>query len=237
MLTLGRRTWKNTSSGSTRKKGRWIVGVLRQFIGRMKLQSRGKNHVVGWNMTPEEAVSFMRKQRKIILTFFGYSVSYHDKEEMLKIVSGVLAQYSPEKTLVNIGATTGGLGAAYPLIKSSGFVTTGIVSTEALDYPDSISEAVDHVCFIKDKQWGGKLPGSEQLSPTSKAMVECSDILVAIGGNDVSRDELLEGRKQGKPIQYFPAEMDHDAAIRRAKHLGLPPPESFMGSVHEMFGK
>ena len=210
--------------------------MLRQFIGRMKLQSRGKNHFVGWSMRPEEAVSFMRTQGKIVLTFFGYSVSYNDKEAMLKIVRDVLAQYSPEKTLVNIGATTGGLGAAYPLTKSLGFVTTGVVSTEALDYPDEISEAADHICFIKDKQWGGKLSNSEQLSPTSKAMVECSDILVAIGGNDVSRDELLEGKKQGKPIQYFPAEMDHDAAIRRAKRLGLPKPESFMGSVHEVFG-
>jgi len=213
------------------------MGALQQFAGRLKLRLRGKNHVVGWNMTPEEVVSFMRKQGKIIFTFFGYSVSYNDKEEMLKIVRNVLAQYSPDKTLVNIGATTGGLGAAYPLIKSLGFATTGIVSTEALDYPDSISKAVDHVCFIKDKQWGGKMPGSEQLSPTSKAMVGCSDILVAIGGNDVSRDELMEGKKQGKPIQYFPAEMDHNAAIRRAKRLGLPAPKSFMGSVHEVFGK
>jgi len=213
------------------------MGALQQFASRLKLRLRGKNHVVGWNMTPEEAISFMRKQGKIILTFFGYSVSYNDQEAMLKIVRNVLAQYSPEKTLVNIGATKGGLGAAYPLIKSLGFVTTGIVSTESLNYPDEISEAVDHICFIKDKQWGGKLPNSETLSPTSEAMVKCSDILVAIGGNDVSRDELMEGRKQGRPIQYFPAEMDHDAAIRRAKRLGLPAPKSFMGSVHEVFGK
>jgi len=213
------------------------MGALQQFAGRLKFRLRGKNHVVGWNMTPEEAISFMRKQGKIILTFFGYSVSYNDKEAMLKIVRNVLAQYSPEKTLVNIGATKSGLGAAYPMIKSLGFVTTGIVSTESLNYPEEISEAVDHICFIKDKQWGGKLPNSETLSPTSEAMVKCSDILVAIGGNDVSRDELMEGKKQGKPIQYFPAEMDHNAAIRRAKRLGLPAPKSFMGSVHEVFGK
>ena len=213
------------------------MGGLRQLIGRMKLKLRGKNKVVGWSMTPEQAISFMRRQGKIILTFFGYSVDYHDKQEMLKIVRETLAQYAPEKTLVNIGATARGLGEAYPLIKSLGFVTTGIVSSEALTYPESISEAVDHVCFINDKQWGGKLPNSNELSPTSKAMVGCSDILVAIGGNDISRDELLEGKAQGKPIQYFPAEMDHDAAIRRAKYLGVPMPESFMGSVHDVFGK
>lgn len=214
-----------------------MMQTLRHFIGKLKLQLRGKNHVVGWNMTPEEAIAFFQRQGKTVLTFYGYSVDYGDKDEMLKTVRDVLSQYRPEKTLVNIGATKGGMGMAYPLIKSLGFVTAGIVSTEALAYPKGISDAVDHVCFIKDSQWGGKLPNSNELSPTSKAMVACSDILVAIGGNDIARDELLEGKSQGKPIQYFPAEMDHDAAIRRAKYLGEPMPESFMGSVHDVFGK
>lgn len=156
---------------------------------------------------------------------------------MLKIVRDILSQYAPEKTLVNIGATMGGMGRAYPLIKSLGFVTAGIVSTEALLYPGDISDACEHVCFIKDKQWGGNLPNSAKLSPTSQAMVDSSDILVAIGGGKVSRDELLAGKAQGKPIQYFPAEMDHNTTIQRAKHLGRPLPESFMGSVHDVFGK
>ena len=64
-------------------------------------------------------------------------------------------------------------------------------------------------------------------------MVDCSDILVAIGGNEISLDELLEGRKQGKLIHYFPAEMNHERAIRRAKYLGIAMPESFMGLVHD----
>jgi hypothetical protein len=106
-----------------------------------------------------------------------------------------------------------------------------------LDYPAEISESVDHICFIKDRQYGGKLPSSDAVSPTSKAMVDCSDILVAIGGNEISRDELLEGKKQGKPIQYFPADVNHERAIRRAKHLGASPPVSFLGAVHEVFGK
>jgi len=213
------------------------MGSLSQFIGKIRLQLRGRNRVVGWSMTPEEAIAFFQRQGKTVLTFFGYSVKYNDEEGMFKIVRDVLSHYRPEKTLVNIGATKGGIGTAYPLIKSLGFVTAGILSTEALAYPESISDAVDHVCFIKDKQWGGKLPNSNEVSPTSKAMVACSDFLVAIGGNDIARDELLEGKAQGKPIQYFPAEMNHEAAIRRAKYLGVPLPESFMGSVHDVFGK
>jgi hypothetical protein len=118
-----------------------------------------------------------------------------------------------------------------------GFETAGIVSSNAIEHPEAISDAVDHVCFIKDSQWGGKLPNSNELSPTSKAMVACSDILVAIGGNDIARDELLAGQAQGKLVYYYPAEMDHQTAIQRAKEMGAPMPESFMGSVDEVFGK
>jgi len=213
------------------------MSTLRQYVGRLRLQMKWKDRVVGWSMTPEEAVAFFQRQGKTVLTFYGYSVEYNDTDGMFKIVRDVLSHYRAEKTLVNIGATTGGMGKAYPLIKSLKFVTAGIVSTEALANPEYISAAVDHICFIKDKQWGGKLPDSNELSPTSKAMVACSDILVAIGGGDIVRDELLAGRAQGKPIQYFPAEMNHETAMRRAKHQGKPLAEVVMGSAHDVFGK
>ena len=123
------------------------------------------------------------------------------------------------------------------MAKANGFETAGIVSTEALEYPGEISNAVDHICFIEDTQYGGKLTNSDELSPTSKAMVGCSDILVAIGGNEISRDEMLEGKKQGKPIQFFPADMNHERMIHRAKRLGQPEPESFSGDLHDALGK
>jgi len=211
---------------------------LRQFIGRIRLQLRGKNHVIGWSMTPEEAVSFIKGRGKIMLTFYGYSgMGYEDEEGMLQTARHVLNQYHPKKTLVVIGATRSGIGAVYRVAKANGFETAGIASTEAIRYPEEISTVVDHICFVKDSQYGGKLPNSDEVSPTSRAMVDCSDILVAIGGGDISRDELLEGKSQGKPIQYFPADINHEAMIRRAQRRGEPPPESFMGSVHEVFGK
>jgi hypothetical protein len=213
------------------------MSTLRQIVGRIRLQLRGKNHIVGWSMTPNEAISFIKSQGKTVLTFFGYSAIYEDRQGMLRIARSVLTKYSPAATLVNIGATIGGVGAIYPLAKSMGFTTTGVVSTLALEHPGEISASVDHLCFIEDKQWGGKIADSNDLSPISKAMVTCSDILVAIGGNDIARDELLAGRKQGKPIHYHPAEINHEWLISRAKRMGLPPPESFWGSVHEVFGK
>ncbi len=211
---------------------------LRRFLGRIKLQLRGKNHVVGWEMTPDKVHAFFNEQEKTVLTFFGFSgAGYENEAEMLQTAREILSGYSPETTIVNIGGTKGGIGAAYLLAKSLGFTTTGIVSSQALDYPEEISEYVDFVCFIVDQQWGGKLPDSDELSHTSEAMVSCSDILVGIGGNDISRDEMLAGKAQGKPVHFYPAEVDHEWAIRRAEYLGQPKPDSFQGTAHEVFGE
>ena len=210
---------------------------LRRFLSRIKLQLRGKNHIVGWGMTPDEVHAFFKAYGKTVLTLFGYSSGYEDETAMLQIVKEILSKHSTETTIVNIGASRGGIGAAYPLAKSMGFTTTGIVSTQVLDYLEEISNAVDHVCFIVDDQWGGKQPDSGELSPTSKAMVACSDILIGIGGNDIGRDEMLAGKEQGKPVHFYPAEVDHKWAIRRADRMGLSKPDSFRGTAHEVFGE
>ena len=210
------------------------MNTQQQRIDEYKRQLMQKVHVVGWSMKPEEAVSFIKSLGKTLLTFYGFSgLGYEDEQEMLRIARDVLSQHSPEKTLVNIGATSVGIGAIYPLAKSMGFITAGIVSTQALEYLEEISEAVDHLCFIEDKRWGGKLPNSDELSPTSKAMVECSDILVGIGGGGISLDEMLAGHRQGKDILYFTADMNHELANRHAASKGLPPPTSFKGSADE----
>ncbi len=212
---------------------------LRQLFGRVLFQLRWKNKskVVGWGMTPIEATEFIKGMGKTVVTFFGYSSVYENEKAMLEIARKVLSEYSPETTLVNIGATRNGLGAAYSVAKSTGFATTGVVSTLALENVGDISKDVDYICFIADDQWGGKLPNSETLSPTSQAMVTCSDILIGIGGNKISCDEMVFGREQGKTIHFYPAEVNHEWLIRRAQRLGLPQPKSFRGAVHEVFGK
>ena len=211
---------------------------IRQFIGRLKLQWRGKNHIVGWNMTPKAVIAFFMRQGKTVLTFYGYSgLGYEDENAMLEVARNVLSKYSPETTLVNSGVTSVGIGAIYPLAKSLGFETAGIVTSLALKYPEGISDTVDHVCFVRDQRWGGNLPNSDELSPTSKAMVECSDILVGIGGGGISEAEMLAGKAQGKPVYFYPAEMNHTRAINYAKSMGMPPPESFWGSNADVFRK
>jgi hypothetical protein len=214
------------------------MSTLRQLIGQFRLQLRGKNHIVGWSMTAEEVIAFFLRQRKTVLSFYGYSgMGYEDEKAMFEIARKVLSRYSTETTLVNIGVTSVGIGAIYPLAKSMGFTTTGIVTSLALDHPAGISDAVDYICFVKDNQWGGNLPNSDQLSPTSKAMAECSDILVGIGGGGISEAEMLAGKAQGKPVYFYPADMNHARAIQYAKRMGLPPPESFRGGNSNLFGK
>jgi hypothetical protein len=203
---------------------------------RINLESSGKDKVIGWEMTPSQVLAFFKGQGKTVVTFLGYSVDYENEKAMLKIAEDVLAGYSPETSLINIGATHGGAGAIYPIAKAVGFTTTGIVSSLAIEYLDDISTAVDHVCFVMDSQWGGRLPDSNNLSPTSQALVACSDVFVGIGGGEISRDEMMAGREQGKPVYFYPAEINHEYGIYRAQKMNLPTPDSFWGAAHEIFG-
>lgn len=199
------------------------------------LGPNGKKEIVGWDMIPSETQDFFKSLEKKVISFFGYSDSYQDEEAMLDIARNVLAEYSPGTWLLNAGATRGGIGAVYPIAKALGFITTGIVSSRVLADLDGISAAVDYVCIVRDNQWGGRLPGSNLLSPTSQAMVACSDVLIGIGGNEISRDEMLAGEAQGKPVRFYPAEINHESLTRRARSKGLPEPQSFRGAAHEVF--
>jgi hypothetical protein len=79
------------------------MNSLRQFIGRIRLQLRRKNQVVGWKMTPAEARGFFSAQGKTVLTLLGFSGSYESENALLQTVREILLGYTPEKTLVNIG--------------------------------------------------------------------------------------------------------------------------------------
>jgi hypothetical protein len=196
-----------------------------------------KNKIVGMSMSPAETQAFFRRFNKPVLSFFGYSVAYEDREAMLAIARKGLSKIPPDAVLINIGATASGIGAVYPLAKAMGFTTTGIVSSVAAEHMENISEAVDHVCFVADTQWGGRLAGTDRLSPTSQAMVVCSDVLVAIGGGEVTRDELVAAKAAGKPVYFYPAEVSHHHLTQRAHKRNEQPPESFWGAAHEVFGK
>ena len=179
---------------------------------------------------------FFEADTRTVLTFVGYSDSgYEDEGGMLRQAGRVLSQYDPASTIVNIGATPGGIGAVYKLAKERGFTTTGIVSTQARVHEVHPSEFVDHVFYIPDESWGGRLEGTRKLSPTSAAVVRYSDVLVGIGGGAVARDELLTARASGKTVRFIPADMNHANAIKKAARKGNPVPDNFAGEASRAF--
>jgi hypothetical protein len=186
--------------------------------------------------TVEEISTFFKSQRKTVVTFIGYSgAGYEDEASMRKEAERVLSEFDPAKTIVNIGATPDGIGAVYEIAKRKGFVTTGVVSSQARKYNAKLSPYVDHVFYVEDKAWGGFLAGTEELSPTSKAMVENSDLIIGIGGGEVARDELVAAKRLGKKVRFIPADMNHQKARDSARKKKLPEPTDFRGAANTVF--
>lgn len=182
--------------------------------------------------------AFIRSKQMTVLTFTGYSgAQYEDPAALMAHASQVLDGQSSPKTLINIGATAEGIGAVYEIAKQKGFTTMGIVSTLARDEHVELSKCVDYVFFVKDSTWGGQLPGSNRLAPTSAAIVASSKTFVAIGGGDVTRDEMLAARRAGKPVTFIPADMNHNIARAKAQKRGEAEPTDFRGSAHGALAK
>lgn len=183
--------------------------------------------------TLESIQDFLQGKKMKVLTFAGYSgAEYQDPAAMLESAGRILDGQDPAKTLINIGGTAVGIGAVYDLAKQKGFTTMGIVSTLARDEQVALSSCVDYVFYVPDSTWGGQVPGSDRLSPTSAAIVAVSESFVAIGGGDVARDEMLAARRSGKPVTFIPADMNHEIAREKARKKGEPEPTDFRGSAH-----
>ncbi len=186
--------------------------------------------------SPSDIQAFFKAQGKTVLTFLGFSGSgYEEPDRMLAVASRELDRFDSRTTIVNSGATPDGIGCLYELAKDRGFMTTGIISSEAIRHRVPLSPFVDHVFFVGDATWGGFLEGSEQLSPTSTAVVTVSDVMVAIGGGRAARDELLAARRWGKDITFIQVDMDHRKAKEKARKKGEPEPTDFRGAASALF--
>lgn len=182
-------------------------------------------------------VAAVRARGLQVLAFAGYSgAGYEDDAAMRALAARLLDAEDPARVLVLAGGTAEGIGAVYALAKARGFATVGIVSTLARDQGVPLSACADQVFFVPDASWGGLQPGGDgepaRLSPTSQAMVDSADRFIAIGGGEVARDELLAARALGRPVQFHPADMQHAAAIDKARRQGAPAPTDFRGAAH-----
>ena len=62
-----------------------------------------------------------------------------------------------------------------------------------------------------------------------------SDMIVAIGGGEISRDEVTFAGHHALEVLYFPAEMNREKALAKARQKGLAEPVEFLGPVHQLF--
>jgi hypothetical protein len=170
---------------------------------------------------------------RAVLTFVGYSAAeYEDVAAMRVRAREVLGRFDPATTVVNAGATAPGIGAVYALAKEKGFRTIGIVSILASKEHVPLSPDVDAVFYVNDTTWGGLMPGTSRLSPTSSAIVAVSDKLVGIGGGEAARDELVAARAAGKDVEFIPADLNHQIARAKAQKQHAPAPIDFRGAAH-----
>ena len=106
------------------------------------------------------------------------------------------------------------------------------IAVLARDEHVPLSRCADLVFFVPDATWGGRLPRTGELSPTSRAIVAASDVVVGIGGGDLARDEMLAAREAGKTVVFLPADMNHQVARAKARDKGVPAPTDFRGAAH-----
>jgi len=184
---------------------------------------------------PNHAVDAIRSSRYRIVTFMGFSAGgYEDPERVSDLLRDFLAGLHPRSVIVCSGATADGIGAVYPIANALGFSTIGIVSSLAESEHTRLSHTVNKIYMIEDKNWGGRRSDGT-LSPTSVAMVEASDEIIAIGGGDIACDEIKAAIAAKKPVRFAAAEMNHAAAIEKARRKGETPPEDFEGPVYRLF--
>jgi hypothetical protein len=184
----------------------------------------------------DAAVKQIRGMGRSVVTFLGFSGSgYEDPLAVERVIAKVLDGLSPASVVICAGATPVGIVVVYPLAKKRGFTTIGIVSANAEKEGIPFSRDVDTVFVIADDTWGG-VGADGRLSPTSAAIVGSADEMIAIGGGDIAKDEAVAVKAMGKRVRYFAADMNHAAAIKKAREKRQPEPDDFRGTLHPYFG-
>lgn len=217
----------------------WVMGLrhlatfgLLSSLVLLPLQLRGEIYEAA---TAGEAIGQFKTwfPEQKVLSFVGFSgKGYEDFEGVKAEVVELLNRYPASEWVVNIGATPDGIGGLYPLVKSLGYGTAGIVSQQVVvQRPDSdrpLSEEfpdVDRVIVVEDDSWGGFDAGTMRLSPTSRVMVGVTDSMMAFGGGSVGRDEMIAALMQTHKVigfQFFPYDMRHSVKLTatRKHHRG-----------------
>jgi hypothetical protein len=210
--------------------------ILTHAFAEVKELSMSLPHRKVYKASHQEVISIFKKSNKQVVTFIGFSSKGYELQEKVSqkifhILSDLTNKFGKENIIVNVGGTSDGIGIVYDIAKSLNLRTSGIVSTLALKYPESISNNADTVYTIEDQTWGGFDDATKTLSPTSLAMVYSSNYVVAIGGDKIGYDELSTALSKKIPALVYAADMNHEKAINKAKKNNQPTPSEFKGLV------
>ncbi len=185
-------------------------------------------------ISADEVISQVKALKKNVYTLFGFSkLGYENWNEVSLKIGEELAKLDPKTTLVNIGATEDGIGAAYKMAKEMGFETIGIVSTKALSYSGKFSDFVDRIYIVNDSLWGGYVPGTKKLAETTKAFLAVSDIISAFGGGENTAVTLKQALEMGIEVRFTNAEMNHEKAKTESVIKNKPLPENYIGEAEK----
>jgi hypothetical protein len=190
----------------------------------------------------DEVRRFFRTRGKHVMSFAGFGeLGYEEDDIVERIAAEVVTGWPADRLIVNCGTLLrvggeDGIARVSRVARSLGIETTGIHPGIALDFPAThrVSPDEDTSFFIGDSTWGGLLADRRVPSPTLAAILEVSDELVAIGGGKHAADELRTFWQRGKPVRFFPAEMNRRATKDWCARAGVDITD-FRGAAHDVW--
>lgn len=195
----------------------------------MTLDSQGRDPRLWKVQEASSILRFIKSLHKRVIYFAGYGELGYEEEGVVRSVAlHVLSEWPADEVLVHSGTLMrlggqDGIAEVYRVARELGIETTGIHPSISMEFADThrVSPDCDHVFFVEDKTWGGFLDGCGQLSPTLELHLKVSDELVVIGGGKHAADELQAFLDSGKPVRYFPAEMNYATTLQWTKGAGV----------------
>ncbi|HXM56681.1 MAG TPA: hypothetical protein VOB72_14890 [Candidatus Dormibacteraeota bacterium] len=172
---------------------------------------------------------FFAARSRHVVYFAGYGeLGYEQEERVRSVANDVLSNWTAASVLVHAGTLLrvgghDGIAQVYSIARTLGMETTGIYPSVAMSCGDThrVSPCCDHVFFVEDVTWGGFLEATDVPSPTLRLHLDVSDEIVVIGGGKHAADELRAFASFGKPVRYFPAEMNHTKTLEWSRVAGV----------------
>jgi hypothetical protein len=195
----------------------------------MTLEPQGRDPRLWKVETASSIRRLIASLNKHVIYFAGYGeLGYEEESCVRRVALEVLNRFPPDKVLVHSGTLLrvgghDGIAEVYRVARGLTMETSGIHPSISMAFADThrVSPDCDHVFFVEDTTWGGFLDDSGRLSPTLELHLGVSDEIVVIGGGKHAADELQAFFHCGKPVRYFPAEMNYATTRQWATQAGI----------------